>query len=758
MNGISEYGMVARNATKDANAGIVDPPAKQHIVRESSSKQKRVTSLDEGVASFGEMLGSALEARATEEATAINARRIASASARQGVNEAINRIDDNKKRTGWEKAIFGQNVEYRAAQQQGVQNAVNTSYLKSASELSKYAGESSEVYEGRLADDLQKTLEPFKGDNETKSMVIDAWSKNARKLAGKHREAHYAFNQQQQRDTFSKGVNVLFDTWVVDTENIISRGEGEDLVKAQEDFFKGKSRPDGMDNLAWKTVVNEQLSKSLRAGNIGAFNAAKNAGWLDNLNAVEQESMDSAIRVYDTKFKRDVSLTYADAELNAEEAKTKEDAVAIYTELKESIEGMGLRSSGTEASELAIARGKVNAQKAINAIGAKAAKASDKAELKAKELAGVKNALRGNAVTKGAGLAQIAPKKAMLEEAADAIVTDEVAMLTGVEEVTAGEAVEVLAGNVEVSAALAKTIKDYDTPPPIVTNFVTSVMNGLDTMVGEDGLISEEGLVAMSSVAQFATNGEQFKDIVGAEGVFKFQMLQRGIAGRQTVERTQTELDKYYENRGNANLQGVEWGLDRDTHETKRDRVQSLVAKMNGGIKPTGASLTHFMEEFTKGLTIYGNDMRSAENYLRTSVTAANTLYKGIRINGGKKLNEVTDYNFKELMDGAQRTIGDSHSLLTPFLSTLGYNLENEKGEVLSNLSQINNLSIYTVDGIGGFYMDSNGIQRVHVSEEDMQSMAASIEQEERMEAMLDEASSWRRTKKWFNKAINEIL
>ena len=110
-------------------------------------------------------------------------------------------MDANKKRTGWEEAIFGQDEDYRVAQQRAVSNAVQGLYLEQATEIEKYAGESPEDYSSRLNEGLDKVLETCGDDKETRSLAAATWTRASEKLASKQYEEHYAFNQMQQRET-----------------------------------------------------------------------------------------------------------------------------------------------------------------------------------------------------------------------------------------------------------------------------------------------------------------------------------------------------------------------------------------------------------------------------------------------------------------------------------------------------------------------------------------------------------------------------
>lgn len=753
---MSQFGLPQRNATSDANAGVVNPPSVKYTPRDVVARQKPASSLEEGVEQFGAALGAALEERLEEEATNINEQRATDAAIRQGQEHAINQIDANKKRTGWEKAVFGENIEYRAAQQRAAQNAVNSLYLEQATQLDQYAGETPDEYSIRLKDGLDKVLEPYKDDTETKRMITEAWMVSSGKLAAKQYEAHYAFNQMQQRDTYSKQVQQTFDTWTVDASLVSTPEEANGMLKMSQAFFAGATKPTGMTDIAWRGVVNEQLMNSLRQGNIGAYNAAKANGWLKDLTVTEQVSMDRALSAYDTDFSQKVSLAYENAEIAALEAKTLDEASAIYQNLRTQLDNLGNRSSGTDRAELALARGHKSAQKGINAIrdarakaeaeaakiARKAAEKALEAEVEQQRIDLMKEALRNEDPIARAGvLNEVDPKKSELEDVLDLTIVEDITRLTGAQEqLSTTEATKVLLGNPKVAQAIALRVKGQEVNSPFVKRTIETFINGFSGLVDENGQLNEQGVVAMQSVAQFEQNEDSFKAMVGNDNYDRYEIIRRGMSIGQTSEMVQKDLDAYSANKGNRDVYGIQWELGEN--ETKRDRVQSLIQSFTGQ-RPRSMSLAHYMEEYDRALVIYKGDRKAAEDYLRKSAMNAAINYQGRVITNGRQLNNVTSYNFQQLMDGAQKSTGDSASLLTPYLATLGVELEDKDGKPLTTIDQVKGLNIYTVDGVEGFYLDSQEAQApVHVTPDIMKRWEQTLNQRANFQKMKEKADS----------------
>ena len=739
---MSEFGLPARNATQDANAGIINPPAMKHANRQTAVKQQQLSSLDIGVQSFGQTLGSVLQSKLEGVANNINEQRATEAAIRQGQEHAINQIDANKQRHGWEKAVFGENVEYRAAQQRAAQNAVQSMYLEQATTIDDFAGETPDEYSKRLRTGLDKVLEPYGGDKETKSLITQAWATSSAKLAAKQYESHYAYNQMQQRDTFAKHVQQTFDTWTVDASLVSTPEEARGTLSTASKFFEGSTKPAGMSDIAWKSVVNDQINASLRQGNIGAYNAANMNGWTKNLSVSEQVALDQAISAYDTDFSQKVSLAYENAELAAAETKTYDEAASIYQNLRTGLTSLGNRSSGTDRAEVALTRGHVSAQKEINRINdnrkkmeeeatkiaRKAAEKAAEAEVEMRRINTMKDALRVDDPIKRAGvLNELDPKRSELEDTLDLTIVEDIAKAAGFDEMSKVEATKFLLENPLAARGIAARVKSQEVDSPFVKRTVETFLNGYTGLVGETGQLNARGIKAMQSVKQFAQNEDNFKSMIGTDNFDKFEIITRGLEIGQTADQVNKDIEAYQANKGNRDVYGIQWELAEK--ESKRDRVQSLVTGFTNQT-PNGASLAHYMEEYDRALVIYKGDRKSAEKYLRTSALNAAINYKGKVITNGKKLNQVTSFNFEQLMDGAQKTTGNSASLLTPYLAAMGVKLEDAAGKALTSLDQVAETSLYTVDGIDGFFLDARDAQSpVHITTDTMKRWESTLKQ-----------------------------
>ena len=367
-----EFGLPRRSVIEDANNGVVNPPAKRASVRQVAGTQDGGREIPVGPdldkLQTINNLTNALQNKIKNKQSNIIEQRRTDAAIRQGHNVAINELDKLNERTGWQEFVFGQDVSYRAAQQRAVENNVNREYIKQATMMDQFAGDSPEEYAARLKADLDVRLKPFQDDPETKQLISNAWQVHSMKLAAKHYEVNYAYTQEQNRITEGNRIQLAFDTWTVDEGSVYSEEQRDSINQQQALFFEGRFKPDNMSQMAWNSVVNEQLMTSLRQGNIGAYKAAEKNGWLSKLNVAEQTSMDRALSAYDTDFSQSVALAYENAELAALQVKDLDEAAGVYVDLQANIENLAKRSSGTERAELALTRGNIQAEQGFDSV------------------------------------------------------------------------------------------------------------------------------------------------------------------------------------------------------------------------------------------------------------------------------------------------------------------------------------------------------------------------------------------------------
>lgn len=753
----------SRNATSDANAGIVNPPTLKRTTRDVATKQKQVSSLDIGVQKVGSALGSALKQRLSETADNINEQRAVDAALRQGTETAINKIDKDKERIDWEKFWYGQNVEYRVAQQTAAQNKVKDMLLIQSTEVAKYAGESPEEYGQRLKTWLDEELKPYGNDTETKRLIAAQWAVASAKLAGMQYEDHYAYTQTQLRKEEISSITRFFDQLNVEANRVTTPEEAKRITDQTAAFFAGKAKPVGVDDIAYRSMTNEVLENSLRADNVGPYNAAVAAGWIKGLNLNERVSMDQAHGAYVEDFTKKVALTYEEAELLALEAKTLNQASAIYQNLRTSIAELTTRSTGSDKEELALARNHTKSQTKINNIKKaqddilkKAGEAAIKAQQKLERDNRGKAALR-NPTAEGAGGVLADYKGTELTDLLDAMIVEDVNDLVPEEDITTmRDASAVLLKAPDVALKISKWTSKLDVKSKLVETSLRTFLNGYTSLVTEEHTLNEQGRTAMTAINQFARDNKSwFTNTVGGDLAEKFFMVQRNLDANKTIPQIEKQWENYQEYKGKKDILGIDWGMPEG--KDKRDVVGNMY---NTAFKTyddvSFRTVSEGLVYMDNAIVRNAGDVKAAKSDYINHLQASTINYRGHSILNGQKLNSYTDYNFKQLMDGAYATTGTSASLMTPFLTSLGYDLEDKDGNPVVSSDQINNIFYFTVDGEEGFYIDAQDARapvpiRPHV----MRRWAEEIEQrtrieQDREERRLNDLDAWM-SEQYFN-------
>ena len=743
-------GQPTRSATQDANQGIINPPSIKREAEQYATIQKPDSKLSEGIQNFSSSLGNALVKGMGREADEINNRREMEATARQGNESAINSIDKGKKRTGWTKAIFGQNIEYRVAQQRAATNGVNDLYLQELNNIDSNAGTSPEEYTSKLTQSLNDTLKKYDGDKETQTLVKARWLDHSKKLSAKQYESHYAYNQQQQRETYQTEVEQTFDAVNLESGLITSQEEAAEIQNKVYDMLAGKGRPDGMADEAHRLAISEVIQKNLRQGNIGAYNAAKTYGWFDENTEKEQITLDRALSEYDQKFTEQVTQTWEEAALQVEDNKTYEGMIGIYENLKKQLDVLGKRSSGTPKAETALTKRERMASKGIADVIKNREMVNEeldkffeegmskarKEEAKAKQLADVKAAVSiTNPIDRAGTISLTGANKSDQAEAMDLVLLDDITRLTGADStVTPLQATQDLLANPQIAKQVRQRLKGKNIESPLVKQATETVLNGINGLVDEKGLLTDQGTIALNSIAVLAEDSGQFMNMVGKENYDKYQIIQRGMPIGQTIDQMQKHIDKYNTAKADKSKLGSEWSLKDG--ESKRDRITQLYHNFTGQY-PSSQTLAYYMKDYDRALIINDQDRKFAEGYLKTSIESGAVQYNGMMIQGGKELTKDMEYGLPELLDFAQTQLGDDPSLLTTPLLTLGA-VRDKDGKV-SRLGQVAGINFRVVED--SLWIDSvNAQSPVRIGKDTLQRWARSLKEAKGLKLQKEES------------------
>ena len=719
-------GQPVRSAVTDANAGVVNPPqARQSTSNRAVQVQGPQTAqLDAGIARASQGLGNALQGFVNKAAQNMDEQKALDAAIRQGSDEAVNNTDLNNKRTGWKEAVFGQDAGYRQAQQRAVQNSINANYLEAANALDEHAGESPEEYQQTLKDGLDELLKPHANDPETRKLITATWGESARKLASKQYEAHDGWNQIQNRETVTQGLRQGFDTMQVDM-NLANTPE--EMVKLREigmSLFNSTNRPQGMEELAFNTVVREEVQNSLRDGNIMPYNLAKQAGFDKDFNEKERKAWDTAVGKYDTRYNSQGTRAVQQYELAMVNAKDLQQAENLAEEFIANVDTLETRQSGTDKSKETISRIRLQGAKIYQRL----VKSAATEEVKEDRIGGAMATFSESPLTREGTRTEANYTKKELEGGFDRLITETVSEFIGEgDNPSVPKANQAILTNPELAKQIAGMSKNTRVASPFLKDMFKTVLSSASTMVDENtGRGNEVLTTAMASIAQFEIDSGKFKTIMGGDDYDRYLQLKRGLAAKLPIETIEAKTAKFFENKGKLDQWSATWPVAGRTG--KRDRIEKL---MNSFTKDEvdAQSISGGMEEYNKGLLIHNGDHDLAAGYLKVSVQNAAMTYQGRTIAGGAELDKQYDHNFQSIMDYVQ---GDSRRF-GPLITTLTGGQTDADGNAITSLDKVDNWSMFTVPGRGGVYLTApNAIQPVHVTDAYLEDSSRRMTQLER--------------------------
>lgn len=698
----TEFGLPTRNVTQDANAGIIDPPSERTQARSQNLKKvKTETALDIGVKELGKSLGSVLAEKLTEEKAHINEQRQLEARVRQGTAHGINETDKVKKRTGWEKFVYGENVEYRAAQQQAATNAIQAKYLEEAVKIDEFAGESTETYKERLKKRLNEELDKYAGDKETQNLVSAAWQAASAKLAAKQYQAHYAYNQMQQAEMSRVMIRQTLDQLNIEAGLASSPEEAKAIENAQLDMFKGSLKRFGQDDESYKINLNGEVNNSLKNGNIRAFKAAQKSGWDDLLRPTEQAARDKAVSAYDTDYGQNIGTILADGELQAVEAQSMEDVGAAYDVIDNRLDEMEARLSGTERGDKILADARLRSARGRKSALLQGAKAKRKAD---DVQAAIDTWRAGDAIEVGSAQADLGLTGKDREESFDAYIMQEIQNRTGLTDLAIGD----VAGKIFEKPALAKWVADTarmnNVDSPMVKSVAEQFIGGYKTLFDpENNTPTPRAVGALAAIGQFAKDAK-FRGNIGKENYDNYLLIRRGITLGHTSDMIEQDIKLFEEGKGKLDIWKSKWPLGvKDERISNQQYVNNIVQGITSrSVAPQ--STAQYMEDYEHGLIINKGDHRAAKRYLQTSVKAQQANLYGKAVWNGKHLDNISqEYNFEQLMDTAQEK-----NLLSAFI---GIGLGDTRGKDAPPITKLSELkagwNMYVEDGIEGVFLTS---------------------------------------------------
>lgn len=742
-------------------AGVSESLITANAVRAEVRDQSLSYTFDENsVAAKGELLGQSLGSAlhkylGNEQANYIEQKKL-DAAARQGQEKAINSVDREAERTGWKKAIFGQDEGYEVATARAAENSIRDTYLEEASTIDEYAGIKPEEYKARLSEKLTTMLDKNPNDQLYRQSVTDAWAKRAEKLVMHQYEANTAYNQLTARANADRQIRQELDEVQIDFQNAREPADYVALNSEMQRIIKGENLPSTMHPVAKRKAVNDAINSSIAQGNIGVYNVAKQMGYDKELSGEERAQLDRALGQYTQDWHYEIVTKFEEADLAAtNEGTNLEAAKQTWYKLDEELNALKLRSAGTKEADSILARyfsASAGKRSALDELRDRLLTQGAKVDVKAAQLAATKNALRAAPLQVPGSLRVVEDaygpvSTETMVQAFDSNLIDDVTQLIGESDLLdSQQVVSSMLTDSNVARLVGAKNKASPVKSTIIKRAFENVIGGYtsDQFQNPDTKQATPELVtAIGNLRLMATNNGKIP--LEGDARITFGLLEKGINARKPIPQIEAEINSYLENKDKKGL-GEHWPTEKQDVLSKQEYVQKMVGDMGGGT-PKGNSLLDYVDTYKEGLLINGGDHDAARNYLKDFVGNNNLTYRGKTIVNGTKLDQLTGaYNFSGTMEWLQKT-KDVHggTVFNGYMRALVPPEKNGKELVYpSNFDEVGSWSIKTEEGFDGaiIYLE-NGFQPWRVGRETLEHWSQ-LAAEDRKVKEEREAAMWK--------------
>ncbi len=739
---MATFGQPTRTPIKDAQSGNIVAPKKSIQAVQASTRNPnegyQSDVLNKGVQSIAMSLGEALGAIAEDVNTGINAQKTLDAAMRQGQQQGINEADADNKRTGWKKAIFGQDAGYIEAQRRAATNAVRASGVETSANMVTHAGTPPNEFMDSLADQKTELLEKYE-DAETRLLVSEMFDKQAVGLARTHQKEFEGYTQLQNKETSALEMQLIVDQANVDGASGISTPEAGNrlIMEPMNGIFSHSSKPTNMEDSAYQQVIVETLATNLSQGNVSFYRAADNMGYLSKLSKKQQSTLDRAKRAYEVKLEDEAAYIVEDIQSQALDAESGDEVEAIYAIGLEKLNDVDMRHPDLSfkakkglKTQLSEAKGnRFTYMQRFKALEKEKQRDIVKATKKEVELETAKDNKNSLRVSMRGGVSiPLSKKEGTI--ALDGILMDDINRVTGSESLTPREASGKILIDDKANKQAVRSWKQTTHSSAIVDATLQAYVNSdLNQMVDEKGKLLPEAIEQLGMIERFKqANPKKFAKSLGTTGYAHYLMKQRGINAGQTIDRINKDIDAYDQNKLAGNdtyIAPVMDGKNVSKVNFVTDFLNSEVAKppesrfsSTPSNRVTSASISESLQIFNDGLTIHKGDAEAAKQYtldiVRNSAeivtltgvaTSGEEYESSFIIQGASAIQNELSTPLSELINYAEGKDGFAKAIEGLLGDTSVLDKKNQ--QPLTKLSQVQNLDIYTIQGYDGIFLNT---------------------------------------------------
>lgn len=609
-----------RSAVRDGNEGYVSAPSIRHTSSTQSHVTKQVDPDVMNIQKVSQGLGNAFTEYVQEEVANLKEQQKLSGVAKAGMQKSMAEVDVDVKQTGFTDFIFGEDIEYRAAQQQVITNGVEAQYRKELANIDLYQGYTEREYGQVVRDALDVIADQHKDDPETKALATNAWITASGKLVDKHHKTHFAYKQTQMRKIEHDTTMGRIDQMAIEEGEVTSPEDVRQYNKAWDNIFDAGVRPAGMTEVAKSSQNLEIVNETLAAGNITPYKQGLLRDVWKGATPKQAADRDKAIGKYDTKFNLQVNTTLEQTAASIENIADNDQAEALIEVLDTSIDQHETRSSGSAKGANTIAEARSRAERMRSEIRKRGAAATKKG----KDIALARSILKiDNPVNREATKNAAQLTKKVWDAAQNEGFTEHVSAIVG-EEVDAQTAVNKLLSDPNFGKMYeAQFESGRDIIPSLAAGMKGGIQGASAMADPETGFATEQWRGLMTTLSGYdRVNSPRLAEMLGKDDYRRFQMYKAASFANIPMAQMEDRANEVLE--GAANKADYANSINLPEGTSKRDYVQGIFSTQGYPIQDQ----TKLMGWFDEGMNFSKGDPKVAKDYV-------NAMYKQNEIRSG---------------------------------------------------------------------------------------------------------------------------
>lgn len=726
---MAEFGLQTRQAISEVNDIVIDPPALRVNPRDVVTQRRaKSTGWEQASQQIGNSLGKALQQFTDENAALTKEKQLQETIARQGLETTINKEDAKLARTGWAKQFYGQNAQYSVAQKIAAQNSVRQKAMELEASIDSFATVNPEHFKQTvLQPRLEEMLKGYENDPESRTLITNEWIKTVPNIVRHQYQSWYGNSQKEIFEKTKENILTNSDYWTQQLDTALNNGDDDflaDTVTQASTFIQGGGKPEGMKEEAWQRAKMEALSISMTEGNKNLYDLMDKTGQLKQLNARDARTVKTALSAYDTRWGKNIDTTWASTEEDLNYTSDMDEGIQIVKDFMTELDALERRGSGSEQANFKIADAKRKASRRLRALMQDVSKRSVKEEdfdklVDSFNLPFVERiSYQAPHSNEERGRAFDAHLKKYMEDYGIDVSNEE---LIGKQ----------ILLNPELSKVLSKKLVNEPTESKIVKSMISSIAQGWQNLFDAEGKLTPEAGVMIQSIENLRNVGALNRymtqtDMKDFEAVL--DRVKKGVPAA-VIEKDMTAIKQAR----TTPVSPVEKAKGQTQYQADLEYVNALAREVYKTDLNT-ESRVRLRDQFLEGLSIYGNDLSKAREYVRARLDSDAIVVNKQLIHNAAKVKEfsvsVSNTDGKDTTEtlSLETVLNNGGDMLNYLLAMGKSTTLEEYNKLHTKPFNESGYSVHVDDEYDGVYIDGPGLSYVvPISKEILQTIANSV-------------------------------